>query len=379
MNMVKGLRNRRLGNSLGKNLRLVQSLLYVAAMESDRMKTDWIEKYRAIFASKKFTHFLNGVTLTLPNGKEINLKVEDFAKRPSAEGFQFSKHSFITRTTTSEGRIGTGYGEGEDMLLAFQKSIAESIERAVFFSCASHYSETSSGWAVHLSQKAAQRSALNELLERDAVLCHWLTSTPFYEIEESSFPSWSKAWTETELKKLNGKMRLLFAHAGHVPVILCVLRTDDGKTFVAQGASKSLESAIYHAMGEACRIASSAHAEIPDFQPFQNPKATPWDHAMAYASGTQFPKWAFGARISLERAKRIQNELLKKLDTKKIAPHFKTIRCGGLYISQCTSNNVQSLFFGKNEDAESRGLINHARLKEIKQNFVLNPQFHCVP
>ncbi len=68
-----------------------------------------------------------------------------------------------------------GFGDDEKHSLAALKSISEIIERVVVIeNCISN----SSGVATHLTPDFAKQNAYTELIERDAVMCHWLTKTP---------------------------------------------------------------------------------------------------------------------------------------------------------------------------------------------------------
>ena len=346
------------------------------------MKQNWAENFKAVVSSKKFTKFFEGIDFTLANGENVSIKIESFSKRKSLPGYKFAKFSFVTKVIGSNGVVGHGYGEAENELLSFQKSIAEAIERAFYLSFKEIYGLTSSnGWAVHLTEKSAKTSAMQELLERDAVLVHWLTNTPFQEIEPNSFPKWIKAWINSELAITKDSVRIFIATSGYLPVIQCVTTNELGQSFTSQATSKSLENAIYRAFAETFRIKSnSVHSRIETYSTVESNKvATAWDHAMAYGNGQSLPKNMFGNEISFKDAERINRNLYKNLNTKPLALKFQNFKCGDLFVSNCTSEKVQNLFFGGTEYALNKGLINLARLREVAKEYVLNPLPHCVP
>jgi ribosomal protein S5 len=343
------------------------------------VETNLIEMFTAVLSSRKFTKFFDGVELKLPDGKIIKIKIESHRKRKNVDGFRFSKFSFLTKAVSDHGAVGFGFGEGENELLTFQKSIAESIERVVYTSIKPFFGlKSSNGWAAHLTEKKATSSALNELLERDAVLVHWLTATPFLEIAPETYPLWLKTWCakELSLSKNFNRLRLLVTHVGHFPVVQSVIANEKGFAFVSHGASRSIDTAIYRALAETCRIASIAEVESHTIGFSQESAATPWDHALAYTT-THLPEWTFGEKISYSAAK---NKVAQsKSNFSELESNFNTYSCGDLFIAQCDSEKVQKLFFGRGDFALKNGLINFDRLKEVNPAFVLNELPHCVP
>lgn len=68
------------------------------------------------------------------------------------------------------------FGADHNHDLALVKATAEAIERAVL---EEHKFPTSNGLAAHINVESAKRSAISELVERDAILCHFYSRTPF--------------------------------------------------------------------------------------------------------------------------------------------------------------------------------------------------------
>lgn len=74
------------------------------------------------------------------------------------------------------------WGASDSTDVALLKAFAEAAERGVFLKGSAG---TSNGFAAHLNREDARKNALNELLERDLFLCHFLTNTPFKSLDVS--------------------------------------------------------------------------------------------------------------------------------------------------------------------------------------------------
>ncbi len=347
------------------------------------MQTNLRELITAVISSRKFTKFFDGAPFILPDGKTVTVKVTSHEKGVREVGHRISKYSFITRAVTDHGVEGFGFGEGETELLTFQKSISESIERAVYLSLKPYLRSTSSnGWATHLSEEKAKTAALNELLERDAALTHWLTETPFLELDRDDFPLWLNEWSKRVLSQSKdfNTIRILISTHGYIPIVQAVLLNEEGHAFTSQAASSGFDQAIYRALSEVFRIASSAkHDRTLVNIDSEEAAVTPWDHALAYET-KKFPTWIFGRTIPLREAKKIFRNHKKKGLLARTSPTFTTFACGDLFISNCRSKKTQDLFFGRNDFALKRGQINLERLKEVSPKLAsLNPLLHCVP
>jgi hypothetical protein len=347
------------------------------------VKQNWAEQLDSILAAKKFNKFFDGVEFKNSYDEIINLRCETVSRRLNVIGSRFSKFSFVAKTVASNGLVGFGYGEAENKLLSIQKSIAESIERVVYFSFKQKYGLISSnGWAAHLTKIKSEKSAAAELLERDAILSHWLTETPLNEISQASFPLWLESWILREISKCKTRtqIRLFITTRGFIPVVQCHISDAEERTYISQGSSLNLDAAIYKAVSETCRIKSVAEQNRPSHNPISGAgKASAWDHAMAYAGNSKLPEWIFGEHTSYSKTKGVFKRSHDSLDMNGFDFKFKTYECGDLFVTQCTSEKVQNLFFGGAEYAQLNGLLNIARLTEVKSGFTLNTLPHCVP
>lgn len=135
--------------------------------------------------------------------------------------------------------VGYEHGEAENELVSIQKSIAEAVERVNFkvLKPTSFGTPNSNGWAAHLTPEKTRASALKELLERDAVVVHWLTQTPMREIAPESFPSWLSKWAKTELVQgaRYNRLRLLISDRGYVPTVTVLLQDSKGFAILSSG------------------------------------------------------------------------------------------------------------------------------------------------
>lgn len=78
-----------------------------------------------------------------------------------------------------------GYGESTRELFAYEKAIAELVEReAMFLHGIQLGIKTTNGLAAHRFTFLAKQTAKIELQERDAFLRHWLTRTPLLKISD---------------------------------------------------------------------------------------------------------------------------------------------------------------------------------------------------
>jgi hypothetical protein len=336
----------------------------------------------AIARSGKFTAFLSGVEVTLFDGHRVLVRVKRSVRATRPVGLRFSQYSFVTEVSAGE-FVGFGYGEAPTKMLAIQKSIAEGIERAIYQSSKSFVGAVSSnGWAAHLNVKLARQSATEELIERDAVLLHWLSSTPMKELSRESFPRWLQKWTNEELSlsPTFNRLRILISHLGFGPSVTTVIQSGDNFGVISHASSKTLESALEKALAETCRIAQIV-AKRREKNPMSanDPTITPDDHAYHYAYREQIPTWLFGSPMSWAAANGYWREQHESLSEKPVSTHFEFIPIGPLVVGYSTSAMVQPLFFGTPESAKTRGLLNLDRILKFRTENELNFKPHFVP
>ncbi len=342
------------------------------------------EKLSALANTSKFAAFFKGKSIVLPNDDKLELRIISIKRTYLGKGFNFAKYSFVTEVQAGEIRE-VGYGESEDKIIAFEKSIAEAIERAVFRVLKNKGvgTETTNGWAVHTSAKLARANSSLELLERDAILTHWLMKIPMREICQPTFPEWLESWKNSEFIK-NGQFRdikLFVSTIGHVPTVTVIFKNDRNHGVAGHAADSSLEMGIYKAMTECCRIASvvenvdlrKSSRTLKNLKALQNNQnLSPVDHAMFYAHHMPIPGWLSGCVIDFETANMNWANDYKKLNVDNLKATFTEISNGPLCIGYSSSPQIQNLFFGSTVLAMEKGLINFSRLRFLNLEGVEN-------
>ncbi|MCM0604509.1 MAG: YcaO-like family protein [Xanthomonadaceae bacterium] len=332
----------------------------------------------AAFHSRKFSPFLEGVTIDLPHVGKHRLKVSQTSKQLRPKGFKFVAHSYMTQIETDSGVREWGFGEDDNELLSFQKSISEAVERVVYRLMKNKQSaQTTNGWASHLSKDKAERSAELELYERDAVLSHWLTTTPMREIDPSSFPKKISTWVEKELSHSSSfnKLRILVSHLGFLPTVTTVIEDENSFAVLSHATKESIADAIEAALAETCRI---AHIAADTKTSTLNKLAQPEFHAMYYAKLEKLPRFIFGEKINLKTAEREWKKRFQEFKDSKSISSSVSFSCSGLTVAQANNPQVQKLFFGETTSALSEGLINLHRLKTANTKEI-NLARHIVP
>ena len=327
-----------------------------------------ISEILAIARSGRFTAYTQGVPVRLPTGETVTVKIERTLKSLRPPGLRFSAFAFMTEVSAGD-VLGVGFGEAPTNLVALQRSIAEGVERAIYKALkgTTHGSPNSNGWAAHINRTRAADSAVDELVERDAVLVHWLRKIPMRAVTPTSWPTWLSEWTRAELclsPRFN-QLRVLISSHGYKPTLTTVLTDKQGYAVLSHATAKTLDEAMSKALAETCRIAQIAieglHVESSKTLAGEaDPKSTssPEDHAMYYAFHEPLPPWLFGDGIDLGEARRTWNAAQSMFVTSvraKIAPQFHQITDGPLVVGFATSDLIQGLYFGRTRMRESVG------------------------
>jgi hypothetical protein len=224
-------------------------------------------------------------------------------------GFRYSK--YITEISAHlDGQEILVCGESESQDIDYQKAFSELIERSALIKYGSLCgAKTSNGWAAHPQQVQVRMNAILEIVERDAVLAHWYSRTPFIEIPYEEFPLDVQAWVQCELSQSEFPiLRLLFSTMGIGPSVTCILMNKFGFGVSAHATKETISGSISSAIAEACR---AAHASIrrshwKDTMRLNlgEPGAVdPSAHALYYAYHEKFPEWMFGNKQSYFEAK----------------------------------------------------------------------------
>ena len=318
------------------------------------------EAAMAVRASHAFTRFFSGVNLESAEFGKARLRITEVSDSLRSPGYRFSRHSLMSKVETDCGVVSFGYGEGPTRMIALQKSIAESVERSV--SAIAHRSDqsiiTSSGWAAYLTEEGAMDRAKNELLERDALLLHWLGSVPQSPIQSDSLPRPFRQWIATELSRSPrfNKVTFLVSNLGEVPVLSAFIHDDSNFGFFSHSTGNTLERSLSHCLEEACRLADLYQKGF-----IRRATGASEAHVIFHSEDAPVPQAMLsGDSMNYFEAQRIWALARRKVTTISDFK-FNVSKCGPLHIAFCDSAQVQKLFFGSTERAAEQGRVNLAR------------------
>ncbi|MEK6625288.1 MAG: YcaO-like family protein, partial [Bdellovibrionota bacterium] len=116
--------------------------------------------------NKKLKHWITGYAKVLKLQVERMRWVDDW----------FPGYFDFSLSAQVDGQTFAGRGIADDEDTAFLKAFSEMVERVY----CSYHKIGSNGVAAHPDGEQAIFNARKELIERDAVLCHTLTNTPFF-------------------------------------------------------------------------------------------------------------------------------------------------------------------------------------------------------
>ncbi|MBI2519943.1 MAG: YcaO-like family protein [Bdellovibrio sp.] len=162
-----------------------------------------------------------------------------------------------------DGQIFTGRGIAGDEDTAFLKALSEMVERVYCF----YHKIGSNGVAAHPDRDQAILNAKKELIERDAVLCHTLTNTPFFHFLAHDLKEYHFIMDHLSTKGVS--LKLAQAHSS-VPDLSVVICTTSGEGIPGQlfgfGCDHDLQRASLKAIFE-CMLNSVAILEGHDKLP----------------------------------------------------------------------------------------------------------------
>lgn len=242
-------------------------------------------------------------------------------------GFRFSK-SIIDIEAKLDGIAIHSCGEADTTDLAMTKAIMELVERAHLMKWFRERKivSTSNGWAAHTSISEAKINAILELVERDAVLAQWYSSTPFIEIAPDTWPDDIRTWEQSELIHSEFPvLKLLLSTEGIGPSVTCLFLNRDGRGVSGHGTKSTLKESIDAAIAETCRAAHhavrrSCWKDTLTLLNRQSGRVDPSAHAVYYAYHEVFPSWMFGKAISWFEAEEVWSQLTEQL--KRHWSHF---------------------------------------------------------
>lgn len=301
-------------------------------------------------------------------------------------GFRFRSHSFnIAGKINGKDILVTG--EADNKELAITKAVAEFIERCVLIEASINqpWIKTSNGWAAHTSEFEAQKNAVRELVERDAVLRHWYTRTPFRVLSLNSLPEHIQNWTESELSRSEfPELRILISHLGYGPSASAVLMNKDGYGVTGHCFKESILESVEGAIEESCRMAQhyllkTFLCDTEKLKAGDLAKVETGAHGVYYAHQEVLPNWVFGESIDFQSAMNLW--LMKNSNLQKRKSEFKLAKsCSTpLFVYQAHHASAIELTWGleKFESLRDRlsGKIDNHFFGESKLN--LKP--HIIP
>ena len=202
------------------------------------------------------------------NGYQLTIR------RIENERFQVGNHFMVDASLRKDGRSWTSFGDGSSVKEAWEKAVFELCERFFFglqveqgfqngFSLESmgevrlpFEPDSSNGVACHETPKKAVISAILELIERDAFMCHWLTSKPMTPLDIEHYPDFGGFVEIARQEKLRFLLYQLDAF-GSIPVVVAAVwseKSDPSSFCMGSGAGLTLGEAARKAMMEMIRL-----------------------------------------------------------------------------------------------------------------------------
>jgi ribosomal protein S12 methylthiotransferase accessory factor YcaO len=244
--------------------------------------------------------------------------------------------------------------------------------------------ENSNGWAAHIEKTDSENAAISELVERDAVLAHWYTCTPFSELNLNTIPL-IKQWADKEL--INSEfpqLRILISSIGFAPTVTVLLANSDNYGVAGHSAKSNLFEAIESAIGEATRAAHltlrrayfSESKNIFIGNNTSNKNVDSGVHAVFYAYHTPFPNWMFGTKINLEEAKHLYQQAWTKFYFYQNSKfHVQTVMDYPLFVSFAARADIIPLRWGITDTQRIEEIRTLERFKNYK---IINTDIHIV-
>lgn len=289
----------------------------------------------------------------LAHSKSLDLQVE---RLNWVKSWLPEYHDFRVTGSLSDHRF-EGRGTDKNEEIAFYKSFSELIERMYCFALKIN----SNGVAAHIDKLKAIENAKLELLERDAVLCHYLTDTSFRGPEDFNIPHEFKGIREN-LKSEGITLTLATTKAAIADCHVAVCHASGGDRFgvlYGFGCNENLNEAFESALLE-CLINVVAHLDgnldLLPLSPndlYEKTAPTGLDHKSVHFSHKLFELKAdnYGPETSLGTEENI-------FDIKTLKAPFPIFDDLPLHVVRATSSHLQDIYYGKVQEHK----INLARL-----------------
>jgi hypothetical protein len=247
-----------------------------------------------------------------------------------------------------------GRGVAKEETAAFGKAVCEAIERwAVKVSGA----KNSNGFAAHVIPEEAKANAVSELIERDALLCHFYSGVPFESMGSAEF---TNALNETELLPYLGMLQsqgidlksgLMATADGSIGVVAAAKGLSASPSFglivgcaTGQNLSAALKRALISVLTNVSNVLSQVTPEALTLEAFLAQKhCGPREHfrfALHPDQGSLLDNFWQAEVLK-------PSNVLKQLDVK-----LELFELGGMlknapvFVCRAASSDLQDLYFG---------------------------------
>ncbi len=290
-------------------------------------------------------------------GEPTVLRLEDL-KRP--EGYSLDGEHTHAMTLSAGGFEATGYGEGIGDL-AEKRAYSEAIERLALLEYCNRTgsTESSNGWAAHLTADQAVEAAIFELIERDVALATWESGGVFHLVPEFLWPAAIQTWKSSRQRRYEFHDLKIFLSANSNGASISALLFNERGNFVSgHGSARTMEKAILSATHECLRAAHSAlrfahfhetkllHGKGNSEYPFE-----PGAHSLAYAYSETMPSEvrvdliSGQDALSLWRRHQLSYEELSLSDFA-----IDLTRAGSRIVARVKNSKYRKIFWGPCQD-----------------------------
>ncbi len=299
-------------------------------------------------------------------------------------GFRYSPFIFNIEAVLDGVAIVT-CGEDSASDIAMTKAMAELTERAAMLEWTARIAglqRTSSGWAAHESEASCKKSAVLELIERDAVLAQWYSATPFLEIDPDTLPDSIQNWARTELAQSEfPRLHLFISTEGVGPSVSCLFINDNGFGVSGHATKSTLFESIESAIAETCR---SAHLAIrksfwEDSVLLENSTAgrvDPGAHAVYYAYHEAFPRWVFGEVIDWKAVDQIWKQRLFQVNMDSF--QFEVALKEPWFVGVASHPQIFEVTWGTSTEDEIKKKMQSRSVSALREFRKLNLKPHIV-
>lgn len=315
-----------------------------------------------------------------------NLKVS-VGSRPI--GFRFSQSIFNIEADFNDVHIIT-CGEASSPDLAITKAIAELIERTAMIEWsrtqARNFRMTSNGWAAHQTFANTRLNAICERIERDAVLAHWYSTTPFLQMSKGDLPDQLRSWVSAELAQSElPLLTILLSTIGIGPSITCLLTNESGYGVSGHACKANLLESIESAISEACRAAHHVlrrsfwkdslllkHGDVTQ-------RVRPGAHAVYYAYHEPFPRWMFGTEVSWSEANGYWVNRIEEFHSNALKDFsFQAVLSEPMYVGFATHPECFEIAWGPTDTSLVLAMAANRRFAVPLTERTLNRQPHII-